>query len=367
VDLIAEGSTTGTPYSRGRATQDALRARYGEAYARADQMYDDVRAAAGEIDVRALKKLAKTEKIDIGGDLGKRSAIPFSEAQELKSRLNERASTLRAEGNALEAADYERLAGSLSSQLNAAADQAGVGNLYRQADQFYATEIAGKFHKDATQRVIRFSGSKVVEDLTPSGERAHQRILGGTVEEARTIVTALRGMQDQPDALPLFRQGIVSTMLEKATDARGVLRPDLLLNMVKSPNVPPERLDTYLGKELADGLRDFATNYAKGRVRIQTGPQAAGMAATAVGAGAVGGLGAAVGAGVEVANEMGMLGGLIARSPRVMNTLKLAVLGQDEKALIGLLPSACLVTGQLAGASLRQLFAQPPEGEHVSY
>jgi hypothetical protein len=166
-----------------------------------------------------------------------------------------------------------------------------------------------------------------------------------------------------PNALPQFREGLVSAILEHSTDSKGILRPEKLLNMVSTPRMQPEALDTLLGKDVADGLRDFATNYSKAKVRVQVGTQLTGMAATGAMAGSIS-AGAAVGAGLETANELGMLGGMLARSPSVMNKLKLAVLGRDEKALMGILLTARLVGGQVAGATLRQLLGRQTEEDY---
>ena len=357
-DLLMEGPAGGTPFSRGRETQRHLEKNYSEAYSRANDMYREVRKAAPAVEITHIREAAENAGLNLKSELGTGQTLSFDAAQELKHTLQQQASGLRRRGDAMEARHYTEVAGALNGELNRAAEAGGVGDLYRHADQFYATEIAGKFHGD-TQDIIRFSGSRIVDELTPSSEVAHQRILSGTVDEARAVVTGLRGMKDQPDALPTFREGIVSTILERATDRDGVLNPAKLQNLISPTHGTPEVLNTYLGKDVADSLRDFAANYGKAKVRISNAPMVAGMAATAAGAGAVGGPGAAIGAGVEVANELGRIGSMIVRNPTVMNQIKAAVLRGDELMLRDLWAGARLVTGQAAGGGLRQIFAQP--------
>jgi hypothetical protein len=83
------------------------------------------------------------------------------------------------------------------------------------------------------------------------------------------------------------------------------------------------------------------------------------------GIGSLGGGAASIG-GLEAANELSFIGRRIASSPSVANAMKLAVIGADEKKLMGLFPSLTLVRigmGQAAGAGLRQMFTQPSDPE----
>jgi hypothetical protein len=359
-DLIEAGIPAGQSqqYKYGSETVENIKAGYQSAYSKASARYNKLRESIGDIDLSDIEAIAKERGIDFQGA----KAVSGGDPLLINALLGKEARGLRARGDAIKASNVEHLAELLDSKIEQAAQATGQGGAaYAQAKRQFMKEVAEPYINGKLSDIVEHSGRQVVSQL--SGEKVSGLALRSTVDEARQIVKGIEGT-GVDGALETFRAGIISQLLESSTDAKGVIRPEGLARVFQ--RTPPETLDAYLGKELHGAMRDLVENYSAGKVRIATSVEAGGMAATATGIAGAGGGMASIG-GLEAANELSYLGRRIASSPKVANALKMAVLGRDERKLMGLFPkltSMRLVGGQLAGAGLRQVFQRQPDEDY---
>jgi hypothetical protein len=259
------------------------------------------------------------------------TAVDIDDAIKIRHLLGEQSRGLRRSGDAVQAAAVEQVHRLLAKDIEQAASSVGALPALKAADKFFGKQIAERFQNETVQKIMQTAGRQIIEEMSP--ERLSGFALKGTLDDADQITGAIKRLTNAyPDALPTFRAGIVGALLESSVDPRtGVIRPDMLLRQLSTPRMQPEVLNTLLSPEVASGLKEFARNYSKATTRGALAVGAVGEAATLATAGTLG-PGAMVGAGLEVANELNMLGRMFVRSPTMSKRLVATVLGNQEEA-----------------------------------
>jgi hypothetical protein len=353
VSGMLQGGPRPTQAEFGRQALGAIEEEFTQAQSLVGQAYAKAKEKIPALNIQPVFERADELGLRLprtGVELTDVSAVDIDEAIKLRHLLGEQARGLRRSGDAVQAASVEQLHRRLAQDIEQAASAVGALGTLKAADRFFGKQIAERFQNDTVQTIMQTAGRQIIAEMSP--ERLSGVALKGTLTDAGQITGAIKRLTNAyPDALPTFRSGIVASILESSLDQHGTIRPDMLLRRLSTPQMQPEVLKTLLGQEVADGLREFAQNYAKATTRGALAVGAVGEAATMATAGTFG-PSAMVGAGLEVANELNMLGRMFVRSPAMSKRLVATVLGNQEEAarkLTGLRTLRILGTQALGG------------------
>ena len=239
----------------------------------------------------------------------------------------------------------------IDERMAQAAESVGMDKQWRAANSFYRTEYADRF------------ADKFVLDMVNkmSGDQLIKRLPRFTADEAEQFVRSLSALDKTvPKALDVGRAGMVSALIE--ANMHPVTRVINPLGLAKDlQGMAEETRNVLLGKELANGLLDFAVKTGKARSRIAIGVGTVGAVGTGVALGTLDPR-AAMGA-LETINELNFLGRMIVDRPAISKAITSALLRGDEKALQKLtgLNTLRLVTSQAIPQAARTFGLNPSE------
>ena len=356
-DLLLKGPKQ-TNIQIGRAQQDALDSLRSKVEAAKDAKYAPVVAAAPSVDIQDINTFARQQNLTLprtGMDIAEGaekldtiavsvpgvkgavsvdvmtnvSTLSFDDAIKMRSKLfglqRFYSSKVPGFGDPIKAAAYTDLGMALDAKMEAAATAGGVAKEWRAANKFAKEEYYNRYANDFIRDIVEKSADEVVPTLLHANYNEVVEYFRAMSQLDKTV----------SGAIPRLRAGILANIIRASTDEMtGVLRPDLLLNQFKNTALKePEIADLLLGKQIADGMKDFARSYAKSITRLVTVVGGAGAAAVAGGLASTGaGAGVMLGT-IETANELNFLGRMIVKRPSLMQAMKETVLTGKEDRL----------------------------------